>query len=73
MKRFFITLTRQVTIQARFDVEAETIKEARAKALELASLDNPRDDNRHGIEWESNRIQWLDATDPDVARMVALD
>ncbi|MBF0371748.1 MAG: hypothetical protein HQL52_20120 [Magnetococcales bacterium] len=73
MAKFFITLTRQITIKAQMDIEAETEEEARAKALELASWDNARDDRDNGIEWESDRIHWLDATDPEVNRVVELD
>ena len=73
MAKFFVTMTRQITIQAQIDIEAETEEEARANALELASWDNPRNDRAHGIEWESDRIRWLDATDPEVNRVVELD
>ena len=73
MAKYFITLNRQITIQAQFDVDAETEEEARSQVLELASLDNPRDDRDNGIEWDSDRTQWVDATDPIVARVVVLD
>ncbi len=73
MARFFVTMTRRITIQAQVDIEADSEEEAREKALELASWDNPRDDRAHGIEWESDRIQWRDATDPEIDRVVHLD
>ena len=73
MAKFFITLNRQITIQSQFDIEADTEEEAREKALELASWDNSRDNRANGIEWESDRIHWLDATDPEVNRVVELD
>ncbi len=73
MAKFFITMTRQITIQAQVDIEAATEEEAREKVLELASWDNARDNRANGIEWESDRIRWLDATDPDINRVVELD
>ena len=73
MAKFFITLNRQITIQAQFDIEADTEEEARQKALDLVSWDNPRDDRDNGIEWETDRTQWVDAKDPAVSRVVLLD
>ena len=73
MAKFFVTMTRQITIQAQIDIEADTEEEARDKALELASWDNPRDNQANGIEWNSDRTQWIDATDPEVSRVVELD
>lgn len=73
MARFFITMNRQITVRAQFDVEAGTEEEARQKALELASWDTPRHNRDKGIEWETDPIQWLDASDPEVNRVVALD
>ena len=73
MAKFFITMTRQITIQAQMDIEAETEEEARAKALELASWDNARDNRANGIEWESDRIYWVGATEPEVNRVVELN
>jgi len=73
MAKYFITLNRQITIQAQFDVDAETEEEARSQAMEMASWDNPRDNRDNGIEWESDRTQWVDATDPIVAKVVVLD
>jgi hypothetical protein len=73
MAKFFITMTRQITIQAQFDIDAESEAEAKEKALELASWDNPRDNRDNGIEWDADRTSWVDATDPIVARIIALD
>lgn len=73
MAKFFITMNRQITVRAQFDIEAETEEEAREKALELASWDTPRHNRDKGIDWETDRIQWLDATDPEVNRVVELD
>jgi hypothetical protein len=73
MAKFFITMTRQITIQAQFDIEAATEEEAQAKAMELASWDNPRANRDNGIEWDSDRTRWIDATDPEVTRTVLLD
>ena len=73
MAKFFITLNRQITIKAQFDIEADTEDEARKKALELVSWDNPRDDRDNGIEWETDRTQWVETTDPEVSRVVLLN
>ena len=73
MAKFFITLHRQITIKAQFDIEAATEDEARQKALDLASFDNQRDDRDNGIEWDTDRTQWVDTTDPEVSRVVLLD
>ena len=73
MAKFFITMTRQITIQAQFDIEAESEDEAKEKALELASWDNPRDNRDNGIEWDTDRTQWIGATDPEVTKAVLLD
>jgi hypothetical protein len=73
MAKFFITLNRQITIKAQFDIEADTEEEASQKALELASWDNPRDDRDNGIEWDTDRTQWVNTTDPKVSRVVLLD
>jgi hypothetical protein len=70
MAKFFITMNRQITIQAQFDIEAESEDEAKNKALELASWDNPRD---NGIDWDTDRTMWVDATDPEVTGTVSLD
>jgi hypothetical protein len=73
MAKFFITLNRQITIQAQFDIDAENEEDAHRQALELAAWDNPRDNRDNGIEWDSDRTQWVDSTDPVVARVVVLD
>ena len=73
MAKFFITLNRQITIQAQFDVDAESEDEAKERALELASWDNPRDNRDNGIEWDTDRTRWVDATDPEVIKTVILD
>ena len=73
MAKFFITMNRQITIRTQFDVEAESEGEAKEKALEQASWDNPRDNRNNGIDWDSDQTQWIDATNPEVTRVVALD
>ena len=73
MAKFFITMTRQITIQAQFDIDAESEDEAKEKAMELASLDTPRDNRDNGIEWDTDRTRWVDATDPEVTETVTLD
>ena len=73
MAKFFITLNRQITIQAQFDVDAESEDEAKERALELASRDNHRDNRDNGIEWDTDRTRWVDATDPEVIKTVILD
>ena len=73
MAKFFITLNRQIIIKAQFDIEAETEEEARRQALELAAWDNPRDNHDNGIEWETDRTMWVNATNPEVAMVVILD
>ena len=62
-----------MALSSEYAIEAETEEEAREKALELASWDTPRHNRDKGIDWETDRIQWLDATDPEVNRVVELD
>ena len=73
MAKFFITLNRQITIKAQFDIEAASEDEAKERALELASWDNPRDNRDNGVEWDTDRTRWVDATDPEVIKIVILD
>jgi hypothetical protein len=73
MAKFFITLNRQITIKAQFDIEAASEDEAKDKALELALWDTPRDNCDNGIEWETDRTMWVKKTEPVVIEIMILE